>query len=280
MLVCPFQAWSYDLDGRLRVAPRMETCHDFNIGDFGLPEFPVRTHDGFAFIHTGGGQDRAKDRIGDFSERHAPWSLDKLVTTRVREFDVECNWKAFLEVFNEYYHLPLVHPDTLRSFYLEPDPPEPVTGEYITQFGATEGAAGILVKDQDSALPIIPGLDGRNASGTRYTWIFPAMTFAVSHDSFWMYQAFPLAADRCHVILTIAFPESSLELPDFDERSEKYCERIDVALDEDIPFLIDQQAGMASPYACQGRFSALEPSVGYFACWYAERMGNDAAPGA
>jgi len=39
--------------------------------------------------------------------------IESLVTTRRRSLTVDCNWKAFLDVFNEYYHLPFVHPDSL-----------------------------------------------------------------------------------------------------------------------------------------------------------------------
>ena len=272
LLVCPFHAWSYDLDGKLHAAPRMETCENFDPEDFRLPEIPLQTLGGFAFVNFDGEAESLEQWLGDFPEHHAPWSLERMITTRIREFEVDCNWKAFLEVFNEYYHLPLVHPDTLSSFYLEPDPPESVAGNYVTQFGKTEGAAAILKKDQDRALPTISGLVGRHAFGTRYTWVFPALTFAVSNDSFWMYQAFPLAPDRCRVIQTVAFPEASTELPEFEEKSARYYERIDTALDEDIPFLLQQQAGLSSPFARQGRFSALEPCVGHFACWYSRRM--------
>jgi phenylpropionate dioxygenase-like ring-hydroxylating dioxygenase large terminal subunit len=43
-------------------------------------------------------------------------------------------------------------------------------------------------------------------------------------------------------------------------------------IDEDIPVLENQQIGLGSPFARQGRFSSLEPSVASFARWYAERL--------
>jgi phenylpropionate dioxygenase-like ring-hydroxylating dioxygenase large terminal subunit len=121
-------------------------------------------------------------------------------------------------------------------------------------------------------LPVAPGLDGRWAKGTRYTWIYPNITFALSQDSMWIYQAFPLAADRCHVIQTICFPRASLELDDFEQRAEHYYDRIDAAIGEDLPFLENQQLGLNSRFANPGRFGALEPSVGKFAYWYARQM--------
>ena len=56
-----------------------------------------------------------------------------------------------------------------------------------------------------------------------------------------------------------------------------YYHRLDTALDEDIPALENQQRGLASPDARQGRFSpTLEPNVAAFARWYAGRMINGA----
>ena len=87
-----------------------------------------------------------------------------------------------------------------------------------------------------------------------------------------MYQAFPLAMDRSWIVQTIAFPSKSVALADFEDRAGHYYRRIDAALDEDLPFLVQQQRGLNSPYAKPGRFGALEPSVGHFAYWYAQQM--------
>ena len=186
--------------------------------------------------------------------------------------EVECNWKTFIEVFNEYYHLPMVHPDSISWLYPEPDPVDEVSGQFTTQFGPTEGAAALMANTQKFALPVAPGLEGREASGTRYTWIYPNITYALSQDSMWIYQAFPLAPDRCRVIQTICFPAASVALADFEDRAQHYYARIDAAVAEDLPFLERQQIGLNSRFARQGRFAALEPSVGKFAYWYAQQL--------
>jgi hypothetical protein len=106
-----------------------------------------------------------------------------------------------------------------------------------------------MADTQQHALPVAPGLQGREAAGTRYTWIYPNITFALSQDSMWIYQAFPLAANRCRVIQTICFPAESVALDDFEQRATYYYDRIDAALAEDLPFLYQQQLGLNSPFA-------------------------------
>jgi len=269
---CPFHWWTYDLDGRLKVYPRMENAIDFNPGEFGLVEFPVTIRDGFALVSFEDEPPEIDVWLADFASYHEPWELDQWKVTRVRELEVQCNWKTFIEVFNEYYHLPMVHPDSINWLYPEPDAVDVVNGQFTTQFGATEGAAALMEETQQFALPAAQGLQGREARGTRYTWIYPNTTFALSQDSMWMYQAFPLSADRCAVTQTICFPAESVARTDFDDRATHYYARIDAALDEDLPFLRQQQVGLNSKFARQGRFGALEPSVGKFAYWYAQQL--------
>ena len=131
----------------------------------------------------------------------------------------------------------------------------------------------MLESDQQHGLPDIEGLEGRNRLGVRYTWLYPNATFAAGNDSVWMYEAYPLAADRTRVGMTICFPRATADRDDFDAQVERYYERLDFAIDEDIVALVNHQQGLSSPYARQGRFSAyLEPNVSNFAGWYAQRV--------
>ena len=272
-ITCPFHCWRYDLTGELRVAPNMPKDETFDKSSYGLIEFSVAERDGFAFVCLGSETDELNNWLGDFSTLHAPWSLDELVSTRHREFEVECDWKGFLEVFNEYYHLPMIHPNSINSVYAHPDPADPVTGNYASQFGETEGTGGLLETMQEHALPAIPTLEGRNRRGTRYSWIYPNMTFAAGSEAVWVYVAMPFETGRCHVQQTVCFPKEIVERDDFDARAQTYYDRMDAALAEDIPALERHQRGLASPFALPGRYcTSLEPNVANFGIWYAGRM--------
>ena len=269
---CPFHGWSYGLDGRLLGAPKMDRDAGFDKASHGLVPLRLAEMAGFLFATLDDSLADLADWLGDFPDLHAPWALADMVTGRRREFEVACNWKLFLEVFNEYYHLPYVHPDTIGGIYHGPDDPDPVRGNYVTQFGTHEGASGLLAESRDKALPAIEGLTGRDREGTRYTWLFPNMTFAVARDAMWIYEAHPLAADRTRIVMTVCFPGAATALPDFAARAAAYYQRVDVAIAEDIKVLELQQAGLASPLARSGPFSRLEPNVGAFEAWLAERV--------
>ena len=269
---CPFHAWTYKLDGSLSGAPSMKKVSGFEMSDNGLISYPAEERLGFAFVCLDQSVIDLDDYLGDLAEVHALWPIESLVTTRRRSLTVDCNWKAFLDVFNEYYHLPFVHPNSLDDIYNFPTPANEVTGSFASQFGSTEGTGGLLQDSEERPLPNMPNLRGHAASGVQYTWVFPNMTFAAGREALWIYEAYPLSADSCKVFQSICFPPETIDLPDFEKKIGAYYQRLDSGLEEDIPALINQQCGLASPDSSQGRFQPhLEANVASFARWYADQ---------
>ena len=269
---CPFHFWTYALDGRLLGAPSMQRTDGFDRDEHGLHEFALVERYGFVFVSLEGSPPPIDEWLGDFGEIHEASNLAGLVTTHRREFTVECNWKGFAEVFNEYYHLPYVHPGSIDSTYDDPDEPDVVVGAFATHFGTTQGTGGLLEDEQHRALPEMPGLSDREAHGVRYSWIFPNTVIATGAEGMWMYEVYPDGPDRCRCAQVVCFPPETVAMAGFHEVAESYYERFDVAINEDIPVLEQQHLGMCSPFAGQGRFSYLEPNVARFATWYAERL--------
>ena len=269
---CPFHGWTYGLDGSLRGATRMGAARGFRHADMGLVEFRAAERGGFVFVATSGETPGIDDWLGGFDALHAPWQLEDLVTTRRRELEVDCNWKLFLEVFNESYHLEYVHAATFGDIYLEPERPDEVGGCVHSSFSPTAGTGGLKADDQDHVLPAMPGLNARERSGTRYTWVFPALTFAAGSEALWAYGAQPLGPRRCRVTQWVCFPPRTVASPGFEAKAGRYYARMDEALAEDIAMLERQQLGMDSPFARAGRWSDLERGPAAFAAWYAKRL--------
>ena len=272
-IVCPFHSWAYNLEGKLKGAPNMNEAKNFHKEEFGLKEFQSEERLGLCFVSFDKSNQKLDDQIDNFEVIHSKWPMENLISTRQRTFTVNCNWKAFLEVFNEYYHLPFVHPETIGEIYQVPDFPDETNGSFTSQFGKTSGTGALLEKEQEFALPRMPGLNKEAFNSVRYTWIFPNLTFAIGDDALWIYEVYPLTSEICEVFQTTCFPESTTNLNNFETLSKQYYHRMDAAIEEDIPALINQQNGLRSSYAEQGRFSPLlEANVALFAEWYAKKL--------
>ncbi len=272
---CPFHAWTYARNGALTAAPRMRDVDGFSKDDFGLLEYRVEERLGFVFLCFDPEAQSLDETLGDFASVHAPWPLDDLVTTRRREFIVDCNWKSFLEVFNEYYHLPYVHYESLGNAYAEPDACDDTKGAFTSQFGLTRGTGALLKDQQHKPLPSMRGLVGKEAGGVRYTWVFPTMTFAVGFDALWAYEAYPLGAHQCRVVQSACLPPETLATEGAQQKVADYHHRLDASLAEDLPVLVGQHRGLSNPDARTGPLHpGLEPSVGRFAQWYVNAIAE------
>ena len=270
---CPFHGWTYALDGSLKFAKTMSENPNFDFSDYSLIEYDLKEVQGFLFAFLGNQPTDLDTQLGDFSELHQPWSLNELITTRREVFEVQCNWKAFLDVFNEYYHLNNVHPTSINNIYYKPEESDKTTGDYASQFGLTAGTGALLEAQQLNALPKMANLDEPWSLGARYSWVFPNMTFAAGQEAIWVYEANPITSERCQVRQSICFPKNTTELPDFKEKSQAYYQRLDDALDEDITALENQQKGLHNSPSLQGQFSTLmEANVATFAQWYANKV--------
>lgn len=114
-IVCPIHNWAYGLDGCQLAAPHFEEnpCLD-------LPTYDLAQWRGLAF--TGDGNPAA-DLAGldDWPE----FDTEDYVLDRVDYEEHALNWKAFMEVYLEDYHVSAVHPG-FRKFVNQADLHAPV----------------------------------------------------------------------------------------------------------------------------------------------------------
>ncbi|MEM1198387.1 MAG: aromatic ring-hydroxylating dioxygenase subunit alpha [Pseudomonadota bacterium] len=270
---CPFHGWKYKLNGDLLGVPHMEQAVGFDRKAFGLMPVRLEVSDGFIFVCLDPDQVSLADWLGDFSVRHAAYGFEKLRCTWQTTYEVECNWKPFVEVFMEYYHLNWVHAQTFEEIaYKPPIPHEETSGNYTTVFGYhNEGSAAVIDKRAE-ALPPIPGLPEDLQRATRYTMVFPGFIMAATKDCMWFFECHPLSANRSRFVLGTCFPEETIATDGFEEIQKSYQDRWHVAAQEDIDVLERQQLGLASPLATSGPLSHLEYAVGDLAKFIASQV--------
>ncbi|MBA3895995.1 MAG: aromatic ring-hydroxylating dioxygenase subunit alpha [Sphingomonadaceae bacterium] len=115
MLVCPYHAWNYALDGRLAAIPRPDTFPGLDKRDFHLKELPSREAGGLIWFAPGDIADFAEaDELGrDF----AAFGLSRMHLYARRTHDVASNWKLIHDAFLESYHVQRLHSGTIGPFF-------------------------------------------------------------------------------------------------------------------------------------------------------------------
>ena len=109
VLTCPYHAWTYHLDGRLRAAREMPP--GFDPAGFGLKALPVMVVGGLVFISYG----QAPPALGDAGPAlTAMTGLYGWETARIalrKTYSVAANWKLVMENYHECYHCGPSHPE-------------------------------------------------------------------------------------------------------------------------------------------------------------------------
>lgn len=100
-IVCPLHRWTYDLHGELIGAPHFEQDPCLNLNNYA-----IQTWNGLVFERNG------CDVVGDLSNVLGKPELDfsGYVLDKVQVHECEYNWKTFIEVYLEDYHVGPFHP--------------------------------------------------------------------------------------------------------------------------------------------------------------------------
>lgn len=111
-LQCPYHAWTYDLDGGLRTAPRGDDDPAFDRGCLGLRQVTVGTWGPFVFANPDPAAEPLADALGDLPESVAAHGFDVegLTINRRVHYEIRANWKIAIENFLECYHCQINHP--------------------------------------------------------------------------------------------------------------------------------------------------------------------------
>jgi carnitine monooxygenase subunit len=115
-IVCPYHAWSYELDGSLRAARATGGMPDFDPEAYKLEPVRMERHLGFVFVNLDAEAQSLGALAGDMfadMERDLPWVMD-LTVNPAYAFNgggskLDANWKILAENCLECYHCGPAH---------------------------------------------------------------------------------------------------------------------------------------------------------------------------
>jgi len=246
---CPYHAWTYGLDGRLRSAPRSDEEPGFPRDELGLVPAGIDAWGPFLFVNTGPDPDPLADALGSMPAQVAELGLDvdDLVFHSRWAADLDANWKIVCENFLECYHCQVAHPafaeviDTSTEAYtLSTD------GRLSSQRGPVRATVRLEGKLQRSQF--------------HFLWPNLGVNIFAGHPNVSIGPMIPLTADRTHRFLDYFFgssvdPAWIAELMEFDTQ----------VGNEDRGLVEGVQRGMASGVLDHGvLMGRSEQLIGHF----------------
>ena len=122
VLVCPYHAWSYGLDGKLMAGPNIKSVEGFDKSEICLTTVKIEDFHGFIFVNLdpeAKSMDEWFPGVRQELADHVP-DIDRLKPVEWVEIPENCNWKVSVENYSECYHCTLNHP-TFSTGVVKPE---------------------------------------------------------------------------------------------------------------------------------------------------------------
>ena len=248
-LRCRYHGWTYDLTGRLRGTPEFAEVEQFRKAEQGLPALAVGTWGPLVFVHEGTPALPLADYLAPLPQRAAELGVDRLKFHARQEYDLDCNWKVFVDNFKDGgYHVNTVHPALAGALDYS---------QYRTENHA-HGSVQISPIKSSKDPTVGKVRTGQNAY---YWWIFPNLMINQYQGVMDTNLVLPLGPDRCRVIFDFYFEHTDgPEAEKFIADSMAVAHQVQL---EDIAVCHEVQRGLKSRTYNTGRFSVRRESGGY-----------------
>lgn len=112
LIVCPYHAWGYELNGCLKNAPRTENLKNFDRSKISLKAVRVEDLAGFIFINMDPDASALGEQMAGAEAEMRPFfpDLDDIALVNEVEYVVDANWKTIIDNAIEGYHFQLCGP--------------------------------------------------------------------------------------------------------------------------------------------------------------------------
>lgn len=242
-LRCRYHGWTYNLDGSLRTATEMKDVPDFNIDSIRLPALQVREFEGLVFAASEN-PPPFEDYIAEIAERLAI-SGHQLAALRFHQhlsYDIDCNWKTYVDNYLEGYHVPHVHPELNKLLDYR---------SYVTQ---TQRWYSLQFS------PLESGDDLYGSGEALYYFLYPNTMLNILPGRLQTNRVLPLPNNRCRVEFDFFYTACADSTSD-EARRQRDLAFSDVVQDEDIQICVDVQRGLDSGSYTAGRLNPLRENA-------------------
>ena len=203
-LVCPYHAWTYELDGRLRARPHFDgagqhgTKQEHRTGP-GLVPLRFGVWQGFVFVNLDGEAPDFEEHMREPARLVGERNLGTMSYGGSMDFEFKANWKLVHENFFDVYHTFKIHPKLIELSPLETKRPPAVDGPcFWTAHQIEQPQEG-----RGKGLPFINGFPEREGL---FFHLFPSACINLWPDHVAVLQVEPaapnLTLERLHIFFS------------------------------------------------------------------------------
>jgi phenylpropionate dioxygenase-like ring-hydroxylating dioxygenase large terminal subunit len=267
-IICPYHAWTYNLDGSLRGAPAMTLNDSFCKDAIALPRIRCVDWLGWILVTLDPDAPDPHQELAGVEALVGYLGMETYTEAFREEFTWDTNWKVLAENFMESYHLPVCHAGTIGGtvdLNLMTCPPGEAAFNYHW-----------IIKNDALDLTLAhPSNTTLTGDQRRTTWlisIYPSLMITLTPGYFWYLSLTPLAPGRVQVLFGGGFSAeftNDANAADHLSRLKPLLEAVNV---EDKGCVEKVYRGLCAGLSQPGPLSHLERPNFDFACWIASRI--------
>ncbi|MBY8976825.1 Rieske 2Fe-2S domain-containing protein [Rhodobacteraceae bacterium NNCM2] len=272
-VVCPYHAWTYDLNGQLIGAGHMQHTAGFDKREICLPELRTEIWNGWIYVTQNPKAEPLATALAPLGEVVSRYGMENYVPVVREEHVWQTNWKLLVENFMEGYHLPVAHKATVGAWFPVEKTvfPEEVYDAFTYQTFMKTGDA-----TYGKAHPDNTSLTGEWRNTSILPTIFPTHMYVLAPDHLWYLSLRPKGIGEVQVRFGVALaPEIDAMLSDPAEREAWLADLVtffEHVNTEDRQVVEGIYAGSRSTYAAPGPLSWLEREIHDFQKYLARRL--------
>lgn len=267
-IVCPYHAWTYNLDGSLRGAPAMEKNNAFCKDRMHLPQVRCEVWEGWIMISLNRDAEPVSRQLAEISEMVADYEMANYEQIFFETHVWDTNWKVLAENFMESYHLPVCHAGTIGGLSKLEEmicPPGFDAFNYHTIL--KEGSLKIAMAHPDNKR-----IEGDRRRMTYLFAIYPSLMVTLTPGYFWYLSLHPKGVGQVQIMFGGGMSPEFMNDPEAQTNFEHLKSLLHEVNVEDRGCTEKVYRGLLSEMAKPGPLSHLERPNFDFAQYLASRI--------
>lgn len=253
-IVCPYHAWTYNLDGSLRGAPAMTLNKGFCKDQYRLPEIRCEEWLGWVFVTLNPDALPVAEQLVKVEELVGDYDMTNYSETFFETHFWDTNWKVLAENFMESYHLPVCHAGTIGGLSR--------LDEMVCPPGEDAFNYHTILKDDSlkiaMAHPKNTRLEGEHRRMTYLLAIYPSLLITLTPGYFWYLTLHPHGVGQVKIGFGGGMSQDYVDDPDAQANFKEIKNLLDEVNVEDKGCTEKVYRGLSSQAAVPGHLSHLE----------------------